>query len=1566
MHMWTHRPGSYAIIRRGLPGRIVACVHRSMGWHARFGRIGDRAGILCHKAAVAGCAKDVLRMNVRRIIPTLSAICLLVGAQAQCPQLYDYNGVPSPAPEWYSCSGTNFTLLIATPQTVGAFTVDWGDGSPLYNGAALMPPMSVSHVYTAAVATYTVTFTELATGCVIVGTVTMEQSTSASIQIPVGGLTQVCAPHPVDFINSSTNVSPNTVFTWDFGDGSPILTFDHTNWLQTVTHMYEQGTVDCETTVTLTAQNTCNMLQGGASVATFNPIRIWDIDDAAITPSATLLCWPDNEVTYLNTTERNCFQQGNIFQRYEYWNFGDYWGTGQDSIIDWTPWPPTFPQTIAYPGIGTYEVMLLDSNYCGIDTAIIQITIVPPPTVALSADPLEFCAGETVHFDATTNGGANFFQWDFGTGNGFQNTGAGDQAFTYGTPGTYTISYAASIQGATAGCADTASVTIDVLPSPTAAFTVDNDAACDQLTVLFTNTSVGGIDFHWDFGDGTTSDLEEPPPHDYNVHGSYQVTLTVTNGQGCTDQATHMVHVYQPPQVDIGAQNVCLGAASQFFDLTSTEPGNSVISWSWDLGDGNTSVEQSPVHTYGTAGPYTVTMTATTPYCSGIGSIPIVVEAPPVAAFTSDVVYGCSPMTVSFNNTSVGAASATWTFGDGAGTNTWDASHTYLNLGAADSTFTVQLVVTTAFGCTDTLMQNITVAPAVNAMFTHNGQPGCAPMAVTFTNNSTGAGSYAWDFGDGETSTAFSPQHTYVNTSFFLDIHTVTLIATSPAGCSDTASMTIMVYPTPDFTLVATPDSGCSPLTVTFPSVVGAVTYQWDFGDGATGNGPSPVHTYVNSTTNNMVFNATMVGANAFGCTDTVTTQIVVHPDPLAQFTITDPIGCHPHTAEIVNGSTGADTFNWSYGDGLTSTVDSAIHSHTWNNFAGPGVMTYPITLTVTTDQGCSSTATAEVQVYPAVTAAFVAPDTGCAPLTVPFINVSNGATSYQWFFGDGQFSGATSPTHTYQSQGLDEVAFTPMLVATSAFGCTDTATTVIHTWPQPLAQFIPSAQAGCQPLEVTFQDLSIGATQMLWLFGDGQSQTTGPGNITHIYTNTSNTPVSYDPMLVVTSIHGCTDTAQSTIEVYPPVVAAFAVDTIGCSPLTVDLANLSTGANSYMWDMGEGTLLVNESPTFTYVNTTVNAQIHTITLTATSPFGCVSTTTQDIHVHPQPFAAFQATPFTQQFPDATVNIVNNSSTGPWTHAWTFGDGGSSSAQSPGSHTYGSWGQYTITLVVSGAYCSDTVTQVVEILPPLPNASFLGSGVGCAPLTVGFTNTSFGGLTYQWNFGDGGTSSADNPVYTYNAPGTYTVTLTAFGVGGGAQTVSNVDSVVVYPNAVAYFVIQPNEVVVPSQPVFTYNLSGNATEYFWDFGDGSTYTSFNPVHYYTQGGTYDVMLIANNQWNCPDTFLLESAVHTRVSGDIQFPNAFTPNNSGPGDGSYDEMTYDNDVFFPVYEGVEEYRLEIFNRWGELLFISKDVRKGWDGWYRGQPAKQDVYVWKCFARFSDGRESVLKGDVTLLR
>ena len=223
-----------------------------------------------------------------------------------------------------------------------------------------------------------------------------------------------------------------------------------------------------------------------------------------------------------------------------------------------------------------------------------------------------------------------------------------------------------------------------------------------------------------------------------------------------------------------------------------------------------------------------------------------------------------------------------------------------------------------------------------------------------------------------------------------------------------------------------------------------------------------------------------------------------------------------------------------------------------------------------------------------------------------------------------------------------------------------------------------------------------------------------------------------------------------------------------------------------------------------------------------------------------------------------------------------------------------------------------------------------------------------------------------DPVYTYYNEGTYNVTLTVTGYGEDQEDSYTVESAVtVSAPAFAAFTVTPTEVSVPDQPMFTLNLSQNATSYEWWFGDGEYSLEENPTHYYQEEGVYDITLIAYNPAGCHDTVTVPAAVQAQADGFIDFPNAFTPNLNGSSGGYYDPESFDNDVFRPVYKGVTEYNLQVYNKWGEILFESEDVLMGWDGYYKGSIVKEDVYVWKVKVRFSDGTRLVEAGDVTLL-
>jgi gliding motility-associated-like protein len=175
-------------------------------------------------------------------------------------------------------------------------------------------------------------------------------------------------------------------------------------------------------------------------------------------------------------------------------------------------------------------------------------------------------------------------------------------------------------------------------------------------------------------------------------------------------------------------------------------------------------------------------------------------------------------------------------------------------------------------------------------------------------------------------------------------------------------------------------------------------------------------------------------------------------------------------------------------------------------------------------------------------------------------------------------------------------------------------------------------------------------------------------------------------------------------------------------------------------------------------------------------------------------------------------------------------------------------------------------------------------------------------------------------------------------------------------------------VYIPDDPLVLTNISTDADTYEWNFGDGNSSTDRSPVHYYREEGEFDIYLVARSNNGCIDTFNLPTTIIGELDGRIELPNAFTPNPNGGNGGIIDQNNPArlNDVFYAKIRGAAKYELNIFNKWGELLFVSKDVNIGWDGYYKGELCQQDVYVLKIKAEFIDGKTVVKVGDLMLLR
>ncbi|OWY22080.1 PKD domain-containing protein [Sphingobacteriales bacterium UPWRP_1] len=482
---------------------------------------------------------------------------------------------------------------------------------------------------------------------------------------------------------------------------------------------------------------------------------------------------------------------------------------------------------------------------------------------------------------------------------------------------------------------------------------------------------------------------------------------------------------------------------------------------------------------------------------------------------------------------------------------------------------------------------------------------GCAPLTVNFQNGSYGATDYFWDFGtNGAISTDANPSYTYTETGYY----TVMLIASKPGACNiaDTAYLNITVIDPATFTADFTADIGCEQLTAVFLPIVGnpAVTYNWDFGDGTTGTGTYPIHTYSQPGTYIVTLG---IASTIPSCpvTDVAVQTITILPPVVANAAASPVFGCIPLGVNFTNNSINATSYEWNFGyNGITST--DAEPSFT---FPEPGV--YTVTLTAFNPQSCnlSSLDTVTVEALDTVITAdftYLLPGI-CDVQQVSFTTNYGNYVTYNWNFGDGATSTESSPTHTYTAPGT----YTATLVVSTPCAPPDTAQATFVLPPQPIVNgnIVLPPQSNCAPLTVNLQ-AEGNAVQYLWNFGDGA---TAEGlTASHIYEN----PGSYTIQLTAIDSSTCNiaDITTVTVEAYINAIAAFTAGTpIAEVGQVVFFTNQSQFADSYQWDFGDGGTSQEVNPQ--YVFNTVGQ--YNICLAALTAQGCNDTVCQPIQVIP-------------------------------------------------------------------------------------------------------------------------------------------------------------------------------------------------------------------------------------------------------------------------------------------------------------------------------------------------------------
>lgn len=588
----------------------------------------------------------------------------------------------------------------------------------------------------------------------------------------------------------------------------------------------------------------------------------------------------------------------------------------------------------------------------------------------------------------------------------------------------------------------------------------------------------------------------------------------------------------------------------------------------------------------------------------------------------------------------------------------------------------------------------------------------------------------------------------------------------------------------------ADPTSGVAPLEVAFNAAAssdpdGTITgYAWDFGDGGSAASAAPSHTFTTPGAHVVTLTVTDNAGATDGESTTITvTSAPVNQSPVAAFVPDVTSGTAPMTVTF-DSSASSDPdgtitgYAWDFGDGNTSTDPGPTHDYTT-----PGVRT--VTLTVTDDDGATATATAVITVganQPPTAAGSATPTSGRAPLTVAFdaegsSDPENASLSFDWDFGDGGTAGTAQATHVY---AVGE--WTATLTVTDDRGQTDTrqftVTAVANQAPIASAQALPST--GDAPLTVQFDSSlstdDLGIVSYLWDFDD--STTSTDANPTHVFVG----PGTYDVELTVTDGEGASHTSSVAVAVstpnQPPTANAVADVSSGKAPLVVGFDGTAStddrGIASYAWDFGDGGTSTIAEPSHTFA-----AGTHTVVLTVTDTDGVTNSDSVTITVVPNQAPTADAVadllagkaPLAVQF-DGTGSTDGDGSI--VSYAWDFGDGDSSTIAEP-AHTFAA-GTHTVVLTVtddSGATDTASVTIVASPNTPPTAAANADVQTGPRPLVVHFTSASIdpdGTISgYAWDFGDGGTSTAEAPTHTF-AAGTWPVTLTVTDDSGATAT----------------------------------------------------------------------------------------------------------------------------------------------------------------------------------------------------
>jgi len=1188
----------------------------------------------------------------------------------------------------------------------------------------------------------------------------------------------------------------------------------------------------------------------------------------------------------------------------------------------WQPGGLTGSSISVTPGTSTTYTVTGTTAGCNSGAKTVAVTVTPTPTVTASAASPTICAGSSTTITAN---GASTYTWTPGGATG------STLSVSPGSTSTYTVT------GANGACGSgSQTVVVTVNPNPTVTLSAPPTICSGNSTTL---TASGATTYFWlpAFSGGST----------LNVSPGSTTTYTVTGTtSGCNSTPTTVVvTVNATPTLGIsGPVTICSGGSTVL-----TGSGASTYTWS-PGGITNSTISVSPA--------------STTTYTLNGSSAASCPAAPKTVVVT---VSSVPTVTVSASSSTICSGSSATLTASGATTYTWQpgalSGSTVSVSPVANTTYTV---IGTLTGCASSAPATIAIAVNPTPTVTASAGPATICSGSSTVLKATGATTYVWMPGLMTGSTvSVSPGSTT----------TYSVIGTT-SGCSNIipATVVVTVNPTPTVTALAGPATICSGSSTKLTGS-GATTYTWQPG-GLTGStinvSPGSTTTYsltgttgactsaspgtvvvtVNATPTISVapispaicsggnVNLTASGGTAYtwspAATLSASTGSMVNADPSATttYTVTGTYsGCtgapvtvvvsvatklnvtvtpaNPNMCSggsIVLNAGGAASYAWTPATGLSCVTCS-------NPTASPpDTTTYKV---VGSSGTCKDSATVTLNVNPIPTPTITL--TGISAAICPGDSmgmIASGATTYVW-----SPSASLSCSTCITVSAKPSATTTYTLTGTNGNGCSGTATQLIVVYPVPTMTLNVTAVSLCNGDSVTL--LAGGVSSYSWTPPLGLNTTLGDSVI-------ASPAVTTNYIVTGTGTGGCKTKDSALLTVNPlPVVIPAATNTSICTGGSGTTLS-ATGASTYIWNPGSlpgSPVTVNPASSTTYIVTGTSAAT-----------GCSDTASIVITVNTTPTVTISISGSGGDTVCAGQPVILTANGNATDYIWSNGDTTSSIVITPTSDT-------TFSVVASSGSCAGaSVSQPVDIYSPItlvmpPDSVCAGKNTTVTVLASGGKP----GYLYNWSNGITGVNTITVAPVTDT---TYSCMVTD--ACGNSKTDSV--HVIAFVSPTISFTENP-KIIEGGQFVGFVNTTTGATNYYWTFGNGSTSNSVNPVIQYLDSGMYMVTLIASNM-GCKDT--LSDTVF--VTETIFIPNVFTPN----GDGQ-------NDVFHVTMTSMKEYSIEIFNRWGQRVFISDSPNTDWDGRSEGGVEAADGdYYYIILATDYDGRNYKYHGYLQLIR